>query len=86
MNKRAIIIYNYFFLLIILFAGFWSIIFFRDNKNIQIFSSFLMGVGYVLWGILHHLSLKSLHIKVVVEYLMFATIVFVILSILILRS
>ncbi len=86
MNKRAITVYNYFFLLIILFAGFWSIIFFRNNKDIQIFSSFLMCVGYVLWGTLHHLSLRSLQIKVVVEYLVFATIVFTILTILILRS
>lgn len=86
MNKKAILIYNYFFLLIILFTGFWSVLYFKNDMNIQIVAAFLMCFGYVLWGILHHVSLKNFHIKIVVEYLLFAVIVFTILSILILRS
>lgn len=86
MNKNSIIIANYLFLLIMLFAGFWSIVFFKANKDIQIFSSFLMCFGYIFWGILHHLSLKDLKTKIVIEYILFAAVVFVILTIIILRS
>jgi hypothetical protein len=86
MKKNTTQIVNYFFLLIILFSGFWSIIFFKNFPNIQIFSTFLMCLGYVLWGMTHHYSLKTLKTKVVIEYIMFASIVFIILAIIISRS
>jgi hypothetical protein len=86
MSKTRTQFLNYFFLLIILFAGFWSIVFFKNFPGVQIFSTFLMCLGYVFWGILHHYSLKNVSAKVVIEYIMFASIVFIILAIIISRS
>lgn len=86
MKKNQLLIINYLFLLLILFTGFWTIVYFKNDRHVQVFSAFLMSSGYVIWGAMHHLSLKSFRIKVMVEYVVFALIVFAILTILILRS
>lgn len=84
MNKYQPII-NFFILSLILFIGFWSINYFRKDIHLQLVSSGLLCVGYVFWGIMNHLSQKNLYIKVVIEYLVFALIVFAILFVLIIR-
>lgn len=85
-QKQIASIFDYFFLFLIIFVGFWSVLFFRGETTVQIFAAILMGAGYVLWGILHHMGRGNIRPKIVVEYLVFATIVVTILTILILRS
>jgi len=84
-NKNLQLV-QYAVLIAILVGGFYSILLFKDNRNLQIFSILIMSVAYMLWGISYHVVEKTFHIKIVVEYtlisLTVATLLIILLSLL----
>jgi hypothetical protein len=57
------------FLFGILMAGFSGLILFSYDKNFQFAVASATAVGYVFWGIIHHLYHKDLHPETVLEYI-----------------
>lgn len=45
-----------------------------QSDNVKIFSSTVIyAIFYVLWGIFHHIRIKNLRFKIMLEYLLVAT-------------
>ncbi len=82
MKKTEIHLIQYLTLIAILGAGFYGILFFKDNKELQILSAMVMGFAYLMWGIAHHLIDKTFHRKIVIEYTLLAIVVATLLIIL----
>jgi hypothetical protein len=57
------------------------VLFFRVNGNptLQVAIGILLPVLYVTWGILHHAFEKTLHPKIVVEYLLVGAIALILI-------
>ena len=53
----------------------------KENRLIQFLTLTLFTTFYILWGIIHHLLEKTLHLKVVVEYIMIGAIALFLLKI-----
>lgn len=77
--------FDYFALLCLQLVGVWGIFWFNYNPNIQFLSIIYMAISYITWGILHHSRTKDLHIKIVVEYILFAIIAVLLLGVLIIK-
>ncbi len=77
---------HYFVLLCLQIIGLWGIFWFSYRPVLQFITIIYMGIGYVTWGIIHHKIHKDLHIKIVLEYILFATILITLFSSLIFRS
>jgi len=60
---------HYLILILILGIGLVSFWFFHYQKMMQIWTVVLTGLAYVLWGVIHHYLEKTLHAKLVLEYL-----------------
>lgn len=58
---------HYLILVVILTLGFTSLIFLRYHP-LRPFTIILIATAYFVWGILHHLTLGTLHRQVVLEY------------------
>lgn len=71
----TIVLFQYLSLLIIMIGGFYGILLFKNNRNLQILTIFCMSVGYLIWGIAHHIAEKTFHIKIVIEYTLLSTVV-----------
>ena len=71
---------HYLVLFIILLIGLVSFWYFSYQKFVQVWAVILTGLAYVLWGVIHHYLDKTLHAKLVFEYL--ATAIFGVLIIL----
>lgn len=69
----------------ILMAGFIGLIIFSYDKNFQFAVAAATSVGYIFWGIVHHIRHKDLHFETVLEYIAVAVLGLTILSSLILR-
>lgn len=69
----------------ILMAGFIGLIIFSYDKQFQFAVAAATSVGYIFWGIVHHLHHKDLHFETVLEYVAVAALGLTILSSLILR-
>ncbi len=70
---------HYFTLLCILLAGLWGIFWFDHNQALQLGIMVSLAISYVVWGIVHHLYHRDLHIKIIFEYVLvavFAVLVF----------
>ena len=82
MKKTKIHLIQYLTLLAILGAGFYGILLFKNNKDLQILSVMVMSFAYLIWGIAHHLIEKTFHLKIVIEYTLLAITVATLLIIL----
>ena len=72
--------------LILITAGIFflvSLSLFRGEKLSEFIVLFVFILFYVVWGIYHHLTDKSLHLKTVLEYILIAFIIVYFLKILI---
>jgi hypothetical protein len=78
MKKNSII--NYTVLILILFGGVVSFYTVRSNPTLQLMIGVVTSVSYVLWGIIHHYMDRSLHKKIVIEYLLIGAIAIVLLA------
>jgi len=81
-NHERSIVLEYFVLTMIFFVGLFSLLFFKNFKNMQIFSILIMSFAYILWGMAHHSHEKTLHYKIVVEYILLSAAVSALLIIL----
>ncbi len=63
----------YISLFIILFLGFILIISLSVNKSLQLAVFIVLALFYVIWGLLHHYMNHELMTKVVVEYILIAS-------------
>jgi len=63
-----------------------AFLFFGFDRIYQMIIVLAAGVGYVLWGIIHHHVNDDLHSKVVVEYILVALLAELIIFSLILRA
>lgn len=70
----------------ILFAGLLGIFIFSYDRVFQVTISAAVAVSYVAWGVVHHTIHKDLHLAVVVEYLLVASLGLVVVFSLIFRS
>lgn len=63
---------------LILFSGLTlgvvSFFVFYQYQRLKVALVILMGIFYFLWGIIHHKIIKDLHVKIVLEYFLIATI------------
>jgi hypothetical protein len=74
---------NIFVLILILFGGLSSFILLKGNQFAQLVVGIVISVSYACWGILFHWLDKSLHRKVVVEYILIAAIAIMVLFVVI---
>lgn len=81
-TKEKNIVLEYFVLVLILLVGLFSLLFFKNIKNMRIFSILIMSFAYFLWGMAHHANEKNPHYKIVVEYILLSGAVSVLLIIL----
>lgn len=45
-----------------------------QSDNVKIFSSTVVyAIFYILWGVFHHLRIKNLRLKIMLEYILVAT-------------
>jgi len=66
--------FHYVFLLVILSTGLLTLNFLAFDRTLQIISVIATAAAYFAWGIIHHLTEKSLHPRVIAEYLLLAII------------
>lgn len=78
-------IVDFLLLAAILVACLFGLYYYQHLVVDQILVTLLLGVGYVFWGILHHLRTGDLKMKVVMEYIAMAALVVFILVALLLR-
>jgi len=64
---------HYLALGVILAVGFWLYWVFNFNRQIQVWITVGIGCAYVLWGIIHHALRRELYFRVVLEYLLVAS-------------
>ena len=64
-------------------TGFFSFVKTSGSPQNQIQIGILMGIAYVVWGLLHHWNDQDLNWKVVIEYIAIAALGVIFLSILI---
>lgn len=74
MTKKTIQhIYHYMPLIGILAVGVLGFYIFAYDRIFQIFISVALAVSYLVWGIVHHYIHKDLHLSVVIEYIIVAS-------------
>ncbi len=64
----------------ILGGGLFTFWYAKGNMSLQLSIGALMTVAYVLWGIMRHHAAKSLHRKIVIEYVLVGIIALVLLA------
>lgn len=72
MKKSVRSIFDYLILTFIVSLAIALILFFNGNHYYQQLIIIGLSILYIVWGILHHLKEKTLHSKVVLEYVLFA--------------
>lgn len=65
-------LFHFIVLIIILVLGSAFILYFRADNLMQIYTTITLSVAYVLWGVIHHLKIGDLHLKIVTEYVLIA--------------
>lgn len=66
-------------LLIILTLGMYMFYILRGNTPAQMIVGLCTAIGYVLWGIIHHMMVGNLHRKIVIEYILVGAIALVLM-------
>ena len=56
----------------------------RNIPTVLLFATIVYGVIYFLWGIIHHLTLKDLMVRTVLEYVLVTALGIVVMSTLVL--
>lgn len=75
---------HYLSLIGILAAAAWGIAFFSYDRLLQISISVGLALAYVSWGVVHHYLHRDLHLSVIIEYALIASLgLVIILSIII---
>jgi len=65
----------YYVSLALVLLGLFSVIFFTPGEHtLHMALVVLMGFFYVLWAIIHHLMHHDMHAKIVIEYVLIATV------------
>ncbi len=77
---------HYMVLFGILLAAFAGLILFSYDKNFQVAIALALLLSYVAWGVTHHYLHRDLHIETVIEYLVVATLGFVLIFSMIVRT
>jgi uncharacterized membrane protein YfcA len=74
MKKPLRSVLDYLILTLIISLAVILTLFFNGNRFYQ--QAIIIGLSllYILWGTLHHLKEKNLHPKIILEYVLFATI------------
>lgn len=76
---------HYFVLLCAQLIGLWGMFWFSHDSLTQFAIIIYMTVAYLVWGIFHHHQHRDLHLKIVLEYLLFAVLAVLLLGSLIFR-
>ncbi len=71
---------HYIVLLIILGAGIASFYYVQGNATLQLAIGIVVSISYVFWGIIHHILERSIHRRIVIEYLLIGAIAIVLLA------
>jgi hypothetical protein len=66
-------------LMVMLGLGIGAFYFVRPDRTLQLAIAIATAVGYVLWGIVHHVMEGDLHIRLVIEYILIGAIATVLL-------
>ncbi|MEK7577166.1 MAG: hypothetical protein AAB492_00925 [Patescibacteria group bacterium] len=66
-------------LLGILGLGIYMFYLMRGNTTAQMVVGLCTTIGYVLWGIIHHMMIGNLHRKIVIEYILIGAIALVLM-------
>jgi hypothetical protein len=77
---------HYFVLISIQLVGLWGLFWFSYQPPMQLSIVISMAVSYVVWGIVHHREHRDLHIKIIVEYILVATLAVLLFGSLLLRT
>jgi hypothetical protein len=77
--KRVHII-HYIVLAFILAGGITAFYLARPDTTLQFIVAVILAVAYIAWGLIHHALQKDLHQKVVVEYILIASIALILLA------
>ena len=85
-KKTAKHLLHYLPLIGVLLAGSFAFWFFSYNRAFQIVIAVVMAVSYVLWGVIHHMLHKDLHLSTVVEYVVIASLGLIIIFSVIFRA
>jgi len=77
---------HYFTLLCVQLVGLWGLFWFNYQPSMQFSILLSMSVSYVVWGIVHHREHHDLHVKIVVEYILWAALVVLLFGSMLLRT
>ncbi len=77
---------HYLALLAILSIGFGFFWMFNYNREAQIGVTLALSAAYALWGIVHHLLKKELHLRIILEYILVALLASLLVIFLLLRA
>ena len=77
---------HYFVLLSIQLVGLWGLFWFGYQPAMQLSILISMSVSYVVWGIVHHHEHHDLHMKIVLEYILVATLAVLLFGSMLLRT
>ncbi len=77
---------HYLALIAFLSVGLGIFLLFNYNRQIQMGITLIMSAAYVVWGIVHHSIKKELHIRIILEYVLVATVASVIVVFLLMRT
>lgn len=76
---KRIQLFHYLVLLGILGGGVWTFFFVAPNVTLQLLVGLVTVLGYIFWGVIHHIIQKDLHHKIVIEYILIGAIALVLL-------
>jgi hypothetical protein len=77
---------HYFTLLCTQLVGLWGIFWFSYNPLMQMSIIVAMAICFIAWGVVHHQEHRDLHIKVIMDYILYALLAVLIMGSLVLRS
>lgn len=77
---------HYFTLLCILLAGLWGLYWFNYSPAVQLGIVISLSISYVIWGAIHHMYHRDLHLKIVLEYVVVAVLAVLIFGSLLFRA
>jgi len=72
MKKPLSSIFDYLILTVLVSIAIILILYFNGSKSLQEIIILGLSISYIVWGIVHHAKLKTLHTKVILEYVLFA--------------
>jgi hypothetical protein len=83
---KHIHIMHYLVLGIIVFGGTVAFYYAAPNTALQLTVGVITSLAYIAWGLIHHYLKKSLHKRIVVEYILMGAIAIIMLATVLLGS